>query len=52
MSLSPLETARAFLAPLTLELSGRRLTADEILKAVDPIDARYVNGEMMLVKKT
>ena len=50
MSLSPLETARAFLAPLILELSGRHLTADEILKAVRLIDVRYVNGEMMVVK--
>jgi hypothetical protein len=52
VSLSPLETARAFLAPLILELCDCQLTADEILKAVGPIDVKYLNGEMMVVKKT
>lgn len=32
VSLSPLETARAFLAPLFVELAGQHFTADQILE--------------------
>ena len=52
VSLCPLETAGAFLATLIITLTGRCLTADEILSVVGPTVVRYIDGEMKVVKQS
>ena len=52
VSLSPLETARAFLATLIITRTGRCLTADEILQFAGPTVVRYVDGEMIVVEQS
>ena len=52
VSLSPLETARAFLATLIIMLTGRCLTANEILQFAGLTVVRYVDSEMIVVKQS
>jgi hypothetical protein len=46
VSLSPLETAKAFCAPV-MKRAGQKSTANEILKDIGQISVRYVDGKMV-----
>ena len=50
VSLSPLETARAFLAPLFVELAGQHFTADQILEVDGSTAVKYFNGAMAVIE--
>ena len=50
VSLSPLETARAFHAPLFVELAGQHFTADQILEFGGSTAVKYINGAMAVIE--